>query len=582
MRKALALLIALLVGSFTLLEAQDAQTAHVYSIVLDKTMSMTGHGGTNIWPEVQRYCNELVDGIPQSSTVLLFTFDKDLYGPQKFDIRSDLDKESIKTAIKNIVVDGKNTYISSNLSKNLDYIYENYPDLSYNRIFYLITDGIEEEAGSSFNKVLQKYSLKRGKHDYLYYVDLRDLAPKDIKEEIQNTKGADFGSGFAKFLTIIPVYPNISYTIGKTDSITQHFLVSNEDLLAGVKLSVKVDSVAKAGEDDVNFNVDLSPSASIGKNNMEKVEDGKYKVDFNVNFFNTNGTPCESDIYVSLSGQSQGNVILDIEPDIFCIKARRTPKGKVMATMKGFDGKCHQGDSLVKSIIELVFDEQAKDDNSYVTLELVGDWNKFDYSFSQGELKDHAITFNANDYKKYVNGSEGVVLTIKGRPTTEEGKYSLSMKVGELSNNLEIEPVDAGLDMHVNYVFPTPIWKVLLLWGCIIIALALIIIGLLSATAKFPGGLLQINNKQIQLKGKKEISIKDELQGIGIDLAEGTEIVLARKRFTAFQGPYVKELTGCYLICNGSSLNRGEIIHRNQSVSGLKDINGNPIIIRYC
>ena len=582
MRKALALLIALLVGSFTLLEAQDAQTAHVYSIVLDKTMSMTGHGGTNIWPEVQRYCNELVDGIPQSSTVLLFTFDKDLYGPQKFDIRSATDKESIKTAIKDIIVDGKNTYIASNLSKNLDYIYENYPDLAYNRIFYLITDGIEEEAGSSFNNVLQKYSLKRGQHDYLYYVDLRDLAPKEIKEAIQNTKGAGLGSGFAKFLTISPVYPSISYTIGKSDSITQHFLVSNEELLAGIKLSVKVDSVAKTGDDDVNFNVDLSPSASISKKNMEKVEDGKYKVNFNVNFFNTNGTPCESDIFVSLSGQSQSNVILDIEPSVFCIKSRHTPKGKLTVTMKGFDGKCRQGDSLVKSIMELDFDEQAKDDNAYVTWDLVGDWNKFDYSFSQGELKDHALTINANDYKKYVDGSEGIVLTIKGKPTTEEGKYNLSMKAGEQSNNLEIEPRDASLDMRVNYFFPTPIWKTLLLVGGIILALALIIFALMQATAKFPGGLLQLNNKKIELKGKKKISIKDELKDMGIALSDGTEIVLVRKRFTAFQGPCVKELTGCYLICNGAPLTQGKIIRRNQDVRGLKDTNGNPVNIRYC
>lgn len=582
MRKKLALLIALLVGSFTVIKAQDAKPAHVYSIVLDKTLSMTGHGGSDIWSEVQQYCNELVDGIPQNSTVLLFTFDKDLYGPDKFDLRSAADKKSIKTAIKDIIVDGKNTYIASNLSKNLDYIYENYPDLAYNRIFYLITDGIEEEAGSSFNNVLQKYSLKRGQHDYLYYVDLRDLAPKEIKEAIQNTKGAGLGSGFAKFLTISPVYPSISYTIGKSDSITQHFLVSNEELLAGIKLSVKVDSVNRAGEDDVNFNVDLSPSASIGKNNMVKVEDGKYKVDFNVNFFNTNGTPCESDIYVSLSGQSQGNVILDIEPSIFCIKARHTPKGKLMATMKEFDVKCRQGDSIVKSIMELEFDGQAKDDNAFVTWELIGDWNKFDYSFSQGELKDYALTINANEYKKFVNGSEGIVLTIKGKPTTEESKYALSMKMGELSDNLEVEPADAGLDMRVNYVFPTPVWKTILLLCCIILALALIIICVMHATAKFPSGLLQINNKKITLKGKKEISIKDELHNMGIELAEGTEIVLGRKRFAAFHGPCVKKLTGCNLICNGAPLSKGKIIRRNQDVRGLKDINGNSVNIRYC
>lgn len=582
MRKTLAILFAFLLCPFKMVEAQAVKSDHVYSIVLDKTMSMTGHGGTNIWPQVQDYCNELIDGIPQSSTVLLFTFDESLYGPQKFDIRSNADKNGIKRAIKEIVVDGRKTYISSNLDKNLDYIYDHYSDLSHNRIFYLITDGLEEEKESSFESVLRKYSLKRGEHDYLYYVDLRDLAPNNIKEAIKNTKGAGLGSGFAKFLTISPVYPSISFTIGRTNAIVQHFLVSNEELLSSISLSVKVDSVVKAGEEEINYNFDLTPSTSIGRNNMEKVEEGKFKVDFGVNFFNTNGTPSESDIYVKLLGRSNDNVILDIEPSVFCIKARHTPKGLATVALKRIDEELRQGVSLEKSIMELEFDEQAKADNAFIVWELVGDWDKFDFGFSQGELKGRTFTINANDYKKFLNGSEGVFLTIKGKPTTQEGKCTLSMKVSEVSGNLEVEPEDPSLDMRIDYQLPTPIWKTLLLWGSILIALALIIICLMQATAKFPGGLLQLNNKTIQLKGKKEVSIKKELMNMGIALHEGADIVLVRKRFTSFQGPCVKVVSGCSLICNGSPLTKGRIIRHNQDVKGLKDKKGNPVAIRYC
>ena len=90
-----------------------------------------------------------------------------------------------------------------------------------------------------------------------------------------------------------------------------------------------------------------------------------------------------------------------------------------------------QGEKLVKSL-ELEFDEQAKTDDVFISWELSGDWDKFDYSFSQGTLEDNVFTIRANEYKGFVNGHEGIALTIEGKSKTEEGDYNLSLRVKEV------------------------------------------------------------------------------------------------------------------------------------------------------
>ena len=96
MKKTLLLLWALMVYAIQGVKAQDPNNPFVHCIVLDKTLSMTGHGGNDIWAEVQEYCYELIDGFSESSTVLLFTFDEDVYGPQVFELNSYSDKEKAK------------------------------------------------------------------------------------------------------------------------------------------------------------------------------------------------------------------------------------------------------------------------------------------------------------------------------------------------------------------------------------------------------------------------------------------------------------------------------------------------------
>lgn len=588
MKKVLFLFLVLAFGFPQLLKAQDAENPFVHCIVLDKTMSMTGHGGTDIWADVQNYCYEWIDGVPQPSKVLFFTFDRKLYGPQQFEINSAKDKAKVKEAVKNVKVDGRFTYISSNLGEAIDYVYEKYPKASYNNRFYLITDGIEEEIGSDFASVMQKYSGKRGDYDYLFYVDLRDLATDEIREAIKNTEGTGIGTGFAKSLTVSPAFETVGYTIGESKSIVQQFVVSDEELFSGISFTVKVDSIVNMGTDDVNFNVVLTPSMVSAKD-MRKIEEGRFEIDFSMGIHN--GTLCKCNIYVSLSSRSQSDLIVDFEPNVFCIKARNKSGGKVRVTnllvgicYSAVSKDLHQGEKLVKSIMELEFDEQAKAVNAYVTWELVGDWDKFVYSFSQGSLNGNALTINANEYKDFVDGNEGIALFLQGKPKTDEGNYHLSMKVRDVSDDLDFEKDDLNLDMNINYLLPppTPLWIKLLIAGAILFVLLLLILLVLHVTAKFPKGILQLGHNEVRLKGKKRISVKDELVKLGVTLPEGTDVVFVKKRFASFQGPCLKETKNCSLNRYGSSFSNGSVIRPDEEIKGLMSIDGKEIIIRYC
>lgn len=256
----------------------------------------------------------------------------------------------------------------------------------------------------------------------------------------------------------------------------------------------------------------------------------------------------------------------------------------VCASMTAVSKDLHQDERLVKSIMELDIDDDAKAANAYVTWELVGDWDKFDYSFSQGILEGNTLTINANDYKVFVDGNEGIAISLQGKPKTEEGNYLLSMKVKEVSDGLDFEKEDLNLDMNINYLLPPPMpwWLKLIIAVGILLVLVLIMLLILHVTAKFPKGLLQLGRDSVRLKGKKRISVKEELDKMGISVANDADVIFVKKRFVSFQGPCIKEMKNCELECYGTPLAKGAVIHLEEEIKGVKDLSGNDIIIRYC
>lgn len=319
MKKTLLVLLAA-VGMFIprFASAQEADSPFVHCLILDKTLSMTGHGGTDIWDDVQKYCSEWVDGVSVGSKLLFFTYDRDLYGPQEFSIDSEADKEKVRAAIKGVVVDGRYTWIASNLAKVVDIVYDKYPD--NNKMIYLITDGKEEQPGSDFSGTMGKYTTKRGDYDHLYYVDLRGSADEATKTIVENTPGADIGKGLVKFVTLRPELSTVNYSIGRTNQLVQRFVVVNGEASSDLSFNIKVES-AESREEGKTPNVSISPSMNVTFDKLQKIEDGKYQLALSLDFLNN--SECECDVNIILQGNINNDKSTVFNPSGFVIKAAK-------------------------------------------------------------------------------------------------------------------------------------------------------------------------------------------------------------------------------------------------------------------
>ena len=334
MKKAL-LFIMLAAFSCQFLEAQDANKPFMHCLMLDKTLSMIGQDKDreNIWPEVQDYCYNWVDGIAQSTTLVMFTYDKDLSKPEVFVINTDADRQKAKDYIKSIKIDGKFTYISRNLRQVFEYVQKNYP--SYNKRIYLLTDGKEEEQGSNINGVLKLFDGSRSSdYNHLYYVDIKDKASKDLIDAIENNDGVTRVTGLTQVVTLHPSYSTVKYTIGNS-SFTQKFDISssNQDV-SGLVFDIMIDSVMNTqGQQDGSINVVISPNKNISFNQITDSSE-KYSIDLTVGFDNNSQAEC--DIYVSLKGHKHEDQTkeLTFEPGGFCIQARNQAKPVVRVKAK--------------------------------------------------------------------------------------------------------------------------------------------------------------------------------------------------------------------------------------------------------
>lgn len=234
--------------------------------------------------------------------------------------------------------------------------------------------------------------------------------------------------------------------------------------------------------------------------------------------------------------------------------------------------------------LELEFDENAKNENVFISWEMVGDWDKFDYSFSQGSVENNIFTIYAVDYKEFLGGENGIALTIAGKPKIEDATYNLLLEVSDVSDGLDFSKNELNFNMSVHYILPPPppLWKRLLVPAIILVVLAIIVWIILKVTAIFPDGLLQLGRDEINLKGKNRISVKEELEKLGVTLEEDCDVIFVKKRFTGFQGPCIAEIRNCALERDGMFVSKGMVLLPEEEFSGLKDINGNEIIIRYC
>ena len=246
----------------------------------------------------------------------------------------------------------------------------------------------------------------------------------------------------------------------------------------------------------------------------------------------------------------------------------------------------HQEDGVIVKSLELEFNDVAKADDIFLSWKLVGDWDKFDYQFSQGTLEKDVYTIKASEYQAVVDGKKGITLTITTDPKSKikEGLYDLSMKLHNVSNEVELPDGGLDLDLKVNYIPtpPIPLWKRLLIPGIILLALIALLLLVLHLASIFPRGLLQLGREEVSLKGKTRISVKEELEKMEITLEEGTDVIFVKKRFGRFQGPCIKLMSNCSLERDGLFVSKGTVLLPEEELRGLTDIHGDEVLIRYC
>ena len=316
-------------------QTQTKSKPFVHCIVLDKTKSMIGKDGTkqgttNIWDDVQNYCCGMIDGFSPSSTVVFYTFDKGLYGPEVFEIKGDADKTAIKNKVRDVTVDGNYTWIASNLAKVIEAVYKQYPDHSI--MIYLLTDGIEEQQPCNIKKVISDYDGYVGDYDHLYYVDLRGLlsnsknpTAKEFKDAFENGGHSDIIHSFAKIVSMSPMFKSIPYEIKVNEGnkrkfpVTQIFEVTSGELTKDFSFEATVPDGSVKG---ANFKI--TPSKLSIDNLTPDKDKGMYRVTFEIeNVSNVSLFDCK--IPVQLKGCIGANT-LTIEPSSFTIEFSKEPE----------------------------------------------------------------------------------------------------------------------------------------------------------------------------------------------------------------------------------------------------------------
>ena len=476
--------------------AQVTDDTFIYSLIIDKTGSMMGRGdgmGDTIWFETQDYLMEFADMINLNTKVIIYTFHGTVDPPVSFYLQNESVKQEMKSFIRNIVPDGRNTAIYDALDKSLSDLEENYPDNP--KLIYMITDGEDNASELKFEDIITKFSAQRGEFDHLYYIDLRNRATREDQEKIEDDEHIHLLPGFNRLVEIRPWFnpiPVALETEEKTE-IIQDFEIRGFDLPDDFMFDCRLE-VSPA----LNINLDLLPSINIDGSRLEKVEEGRYRMRFEMellagvidepvnvkarlsaksvtsiasgtadlreyDFVNRNRIDPNNPIY---SYELEYEYDFNFNPAVFDLNIDLNVP-RVVATEGGW---VYEIDTLrnretTQKQLELFFNEKSKEEDSYITWELRGeDWEDVNVSFNQGRFRDNRFTIRAKEYKEFADGDDGIILNISPRKNTEEKEYTFRFEVVEGSDDLRFN--ESELNMRSSFYIipppPTPWWLTLL------------------------------------------------------------------------------------------------------------------------
>jgi len=130
----------------------------------------------------------------------------------------------------------------------------------------------------------------------------------------------------------------------------------------------------------------------------------------------------------------------------------------------GFANNAIQCTDSITRQIELEFNKEAIENDAFITWELIGNWQEFTITINQGVLEENSFTVKAKDYKDFAKGFDGIRICIKPNKHTKEGTYQLSMKVSDISENLEFSKEELDLiipEFYYQAPPPRPLWQYL-------------------------------------------------------------------------------------------------------------------------
>lgn len=271
---------SILSGGITINKSAHANDtdAFISVLIIDKTGSMMGRGdgyGDTIWFEVQEYLLDYVRGIQLNTKVVIYEFDRHLYGPTVFHVANESVKSDIENHITNIIPDGQSTAIYDALSQALIYLDENYKN--NRKLIYLITDGRDNASSISFPDMISEFSAKRGEYDHLYYIDLRDRASDDVKREATTNPNLTLTREFTKTLTLRPVFETIPVILDGETHFTQRFYLDGGVLPEGFRFHSSF--IIPDGQ---ILNIDITPSRNISSQQFRRIEEGRVELSYTI------------------------------------------------------------------------------------------------------------------------------------------------------------------------------------------------------------------------------------------------------------------------------------------------------------
>lgn len=169
-------------------------------LVLDTSMSMIGHGGSNIMPGVKDSISTYVDELEAGDRVSFVTFDSDVVNYPSIIISDDKDKEIIKKYISATPVKGKWTQTYSMLNSvfnKAEELQEESPERQL--VIVVMTDGIDDPSpGASQSKFNIKdiASNHEGKDWWIFLVNFNDM--KQALNEKQAKQREELKEGLAQ------------------------------------------------------------------------------------------------------------------------------------------------------------------------------------------------------------------------------------------------------------------------------------------------------------------------------------------------------------------------------------------------